>query len=156
MGYEFTHLAPCPLLLGKITEWYLNTFNYVSYWAGVDIFLAISGFLMFKIISKEIKTNGRTFYSFFHFISKRIFRLYPALIFWVIMSVITAWYIQPDFNANAKLALSNAIPSLFSYSNLFWYNCSVNELNCGSSDLSGITWSLSLEWQLYLIPSIFQ
>lgn len=132
-------------------DWYADSVNYLSFWAGVDIFLALSGFLMYRVISREFSNNGKTFSAFKSFFIKRIFRLYPALIFWVAVSIPVAWYVAPFFNADGPLALKAALPSLFAYSNLYWYDCVVNGSTCGSSDLSGITWSLSLEWQLYLL-----
>lgn len=131
-------------------DWYSDSVNYLSYWSGVDIFLALSGFLMFGVISREFSKNGKTIESFRSFFIKRIFRLYPALAFWVLMSIAVAWYVSPFFNADGNLAAISAIPSLFAYSNFYWYECVVTASNCGSSDLSGITWSLSLEWQLYV------
>lgn len=135
-------------------DWYVGIFNYVNFWGGVDIFLAISGFLMYGIISKEISRSGRTLKTFFSFISKRFFRLYPALIIWSILSVFAAWYITPDFDTDIGKTIYNIIPTLLSYSNFYWFNCASSAISCGSSDLSGITWSLSLEWQLYISLSI--
>lgn len=135
-------------------DWYVAIFDYVNFWGGVDIFLAISGFLMYGIISKEISKNGRTLITFWSFISKRFFRLYPALILWSLLSVFAAWYIHPDFDTDIGKTIYNIIPSLFSYSNFYWFNCTNSTASCGSSDLSGITWSLSLEWQLYISLSI--
>ncbi|WP_071787672.1 MULTISPECIES: acyltransferase [Enterobacter cloacae complex] len=132
-------------------DWYADSVNYLSMWAGVDIFLALSGFLMYRVISREFSKSGHTFSAFKSFFIKRIFRLYPALIFWVAVSIPVAWYVAPFFNADGPLALKAALPSLLAYSNFYWYNCVVNGSVCGSSDLSGITWSLSLEWQLYIL-----
>lgn len=131
-------------------DWYSDSVNYLSYWSGVDIFLALSGFLMFGVISRELAKNWKTFESFKSFFIKRMFRLYPALIFWVLMSIVVAWYVAPFFNADGSLSAKSALPSLLAYSNFYWYDCVVTASNCGSSDLSGITWSLSLEWQLYI------
>lgn len=45
-------------------EFYLSTFKDVTYWASVDIFFAISGYLMCKSILKEIDKTGRSFTTF--------------------------------------------------------------------------------------------
>ena len=135
-------------------EFYLSTFQYTNYWTGVDVFLAISGFLMFRILDKEINESGRTFTGYLSFIIRRFFRLYPALIFWALMSIITAYYIQPEFSASVASTTKNAIPSFFAYSNFYWWQCNYDNLACGSSELSGIMWSLSLEWQLYIALSV--
>lgn len=131
-------------------DWYLNSFGYITTWTGVDIFLALSGFLMYRMIDKEISRNGRTVRSFGNFLIKRVARLYPVLIVWVLISIPASAYIEPFFGADKLLAIKSAVPSLFAYSNFHWYNCVITNSQCGASDISGITWSLSLEWQLYI------
>ena len=68
-----------------IPEWLMSTYSQYSYWTGVDIFFAISGFLMCKSLSSEIQKNGRSIKAFSSFFLKRLFRLTPALVFWCIV-----------------------------------------------------------------------
>ncbi|EJB4941154.1 acyltransferase family protein [Escherichia coli] len=51
-------------------DWYLSSFNYVNYWAGVDIFLAISGYLMAKSLTGEIKKPAEQLKHFYYFYLK--------------------------------------------------------------------------------------
>ena len=52
---------------------------------GVDIFFVISGYLIAKIILKNLKNNS---FSFFDFYIRRIKRILPAFLFVIIISFI--------------------------------------------------------------------
>ena len=55
---------------------------------GVDVFFVISGFLISSIIFKNIEQAN---FSFKHFYSQRIKRIFPALILVLSMSLIVGW-----------------------------------------------------------------
>lgn len=129
-------------------EWYLHTFNYVNYWAGVDIFLAISGYLMAKSLSGEIVKTGRTAKTFFSFLYKRIFRLVPCLLFWCSFCVAIAYFMQPAWGVSPLKSFTTLYTSLLGYSNIHFYTCVITSTDC--DQLNAVTWSLSLEWQLYI------
>lgn len=75
-------------------EWYTQSFNYVSYWTGVDIFLAISGYLMCKTLSRDINKGGSTTDAFIGFFKRRLFRLFPCLLLWGVLSIILSLFFQ--------------------------------------------------------------
>lgn len=133
-------------------EFYLNTFKYVNYWASVDIFFAISGYLMCKSILKEIDKTGRSFTTFFNFVNKRMFRLLPCLILWGVACIIIAYIIQPAWGVSPGKSLTTLYTSLLGYSNIHFYSCLIQSIDC--DQMNAVTWSLSLEWQLYLIISL--
>lgn len=112
---------------------------------GVDIFFVISGYLMTKIILDGYTSLS---FSYLNFLKKRINRIIPALLFLLISVLITVYFIIPtQFINTAKNAYSS---SLF-FSNIFYY------LNNGYFDSASRlnfflhTWSLSVEWQFYMI-----
>ena len=65
---------------------------------GVDIFFVISGFVITKSISSDIKKKRFTFSEFY---AKRVSRLYPALLFFIFTSIILIFFltiIDSNFN----------------------------------------------------------
>ena len=61
---------------------------------GVDIFFVISGYLISTIIFKNLFINK---FSFIEFYSRRIIRLFPALIIILISSFVVGWFVLlPD------------------------------------------------------------
>lgn len=122
-------------------------FNHLpSGFIGVDVFFAISGFLMTGIIIKD-KENGR--FSLKDFFIHRLWRIQPALITMSIITLCAAtyFYLPEDFIAFLHSAKYN---SLF-LSNQFFARQSAAYAS-PSSDLFPLlhTWSLAIEWQWYL------
>lgn len=114
--------------------------------SGVDIFYVISGYLMTKIVIEAILKNTFTFRDFY---SKRIRRIVPALIFMILTLLIVDFFIllPSDYQYVAK----NSTASLLFVSNiLYWQSSGYFD---PSSELNPLlhTWSLSVEWQFYLI-----
>ena len=113
---------------------------------GVDVFFVISGYV---IISSLLKTKSGNLWNFvINFYSRRIIRLMPALIFFIIIFCICLVIIIPQTGSSLKTAIS----SLFGVSNIYLFNYSTdyfaqeNELNVFMH-----TWSLGVESQFYFI-----
>ncbi|MCL9671707.1 acyltransferase [Citrobacter sp. MNAZ 1397] len=142
---QHLHRLPVP-------EWLMSTYSSASYWGGVDIFLAISGFLMCKSLDNEIRKHGRTHTAFYYFFMKRVFRLIPALLTWAIICIFIAYLISPYGNAGIDKSINTFIYSLLGVSNIYYFN--ETTLGHPYDPLLSVTWSLSLEWQLYLVLSL--
>ena len=114
--------------------------------SGVDIFFVISGFLMTSIILTGID-NGT--FSIADFYSKRLKRIVPALLVLVItLSVIGFFlYLPSDYQLNEK----NATASVLFYSNIFYWIRSGYFDPSAETNILLHTWSLSVEWQFYLL-----
>lgn len=134
-------------------DWYLNIFKYVQFWPGVDIFLAISGFLMCKSLFKEISFNDGWCTTFKRFLLKRSFRLYPVLIVWGLLTILISLIAGDRFYTNPVSELKTFISSLVAVSNFYLHHCVENGYLCSNAS-GGVTWSLSLEWQLYLALAV--
>ena len=113
---------------------------------GVDIFFVISGYLMTKIIYTKID-NGT--FSIIDFYNSRAKRIIPALSAVCIMVLIAGYlFLSPKDYISLSL---DALSSIFFLSN-FWY-----AFNSGYFDASSLenpllhTWSLSVEWQFYIL-----
>lgn len=114
--------------------------------AGVDIFFVISGFLMTKIILAGLQANK---FSFINFYLNRLHRIAPALIFMV--TLVTLTEAGTYFPWNFKTSASGALASLLFYSNVKFVRYT-GYFEPGSAFNAYLhTWSLSVEFQFYLL-----
>ncbi|AJI55737.1 acyltransferase family protein [Francisella philomiragia] len=115
---------------------------------GVDIFFVISGFLITKIIVRDLQSGT---FSIKNFYLRRIRRILPALIFVLVLSSFFAWLIllQQDLLNYAKSMVS----VIASISNLFFFKTlSFGYFATDSSTIPLLhTWSLGVEEQFYII-----
>lgn len=126
-------------------------FHFNSSWmpggfSGVDVFFVISGFLMTGIIFRGIE---REEFSIFKFYIDRANRIIPALAVLCIILLFFGWfYITPiDYKVLGKHAAS----SIGFYSNmLYWSEAGYFDVSSHEKWLLH-TWSLSVEWQFYII-----
>lgn len=117
---------------------------------GVDVFFVISGFVITKSISDGI--NNRNF-SLSGFYAKRIIRLYPALLFFVICSVLIIFFLT-ILDGNFKIYLRTAISSLLGISNFYLIGINNDYFNPVDDNPFIHTWSLAVEEQFYLFYPI--
>lgn len=140
----FAHLAP---LLPHM-EPYL-----VYFWlgGGVDLFFCISGFVIARVLFERERSSFLEFY--LPFLIKRVFRLWPAAIFWSLIVLLLSLF----FNARGSFDtfennLFMAVVAWFQVVNfqmIFSLYFDLSQVVV-SSPLR-IYWSLSLEEQFYLV-----
>ncbi|EOL8979915.1 acyltransferase family protein [Cronobacter turicensis] len=114
--------------------------------AGVDVFFVISGFLMTKIILTGLDNNNFNIAKFYY---ARVKRIVPALSAVCLLCVAFGWTVllPKDYLELAH----NAIGSMLFYSN-YLYASQTGYFDTASVDNILLhTWSLSVEWQFYLI-----
>lgn len=116
--------------------------------AGVDIFFVISGYLMSRIVLNGMSKNS---FSILDFYKRRALRIIPALLVLVaIVTFVTFFtYLPVDYKDVSK----NALSSLVFLSNIFYSNVDYFALS-SDNNMFLHTWSLSVEWQFYLILPI--
>ena len=114
--------------------------------AGVDVFFVISGFLITRLLLRDV--NKDTF-SFRRFYMRRIRRLAPALLATVVVTFIVASiFLTPHHFQRFSGA---TLASLLSVSNIyFWSESGYFDTASGLKPLLH-TWSLSVEEQFYLV-----
>ncbi|EMW6198688.1 acetyltransferase [Enterococcus faecium] len=118
---------------------------------GVTIFFVVSGFLMAKNTIRDEKNRQ---FSFLHFYYKRIKRIYPFLLF----SLVVFIFILGISNIRLIGNIRSELPSLiFGYNNWWQLNQGVSYFDSYfNASLFKHYWSLSVELQLYLIwPFLF-
>ena len=113
---------------------------------GVDIFFVISGYVITSSLSGRESKNFGDFLSGFY--ERRIKRLVPALVVFVLVTSILICLFNPD----PGTALKTGMTSLFGLSNLYLFKQSTDYF-AQSTELNPFThtWSLGVEEQFYLI-----
>ena len=114
---------------------------------GVDVFFVISGYLMTSIILNRINNNS---FSIIDFYLDRAKRIIPALGVLCIFMVILGWFILlPE---HYKLLGSHIATSISFLSNIMYWSEVGGYFNVSTkSKWLMHTWSLSVEWQFYMI-----
>lgn len=135
-------------------NWYQGVFDHVAFWGGVDIFFAVSGFLIYKTFSRDIDTAPTKFAAIRGFAGRRILRLYPASAFWVGISIVLSLFLTTAPYGEPVKILKSGMAALTGWSNFYFVRCLPDIAACGNPDFNGVTWSLSAEWQFYTILSI--
>ncbi|EGP5187007.1 acetyltransferase [Enterococcus faecium] len=118
---------------------------------GVTIFFVVSGFLMAKNTIRDEKNRQ---FNFLHFYYKRIKRIYPFLLF----SLVVFIFILGISNIRLIGNIRSELPSLiFGYNNWWQLNQGVSYFDSYfNASLFKHYWSLSVELQFYLIwPFLF-
>lgn len=113
---------------------------------GVDVFFVVSGFLITRLIVRDLEQGN---FSFTTFYARRARRIIPAL-FLMVITVLTAGFILFSPEALTLLGQQAAF-SLFGISNIyFWATSGYFSPEAHSQPLLH-TWSLGVEEQFYLL-----
>lgn len=116
-------------------------------YVGVDVFFVISGYLITKIISREIADGEFTFSKFYERRAKRIF---PALFAVLGTTVLVGYFLllPKDYDAVLRATLG----TLFFSSNIFFWHELQDGYFAQNAKLNPLlhTWSLAVEEQFYL------
>lgn len=121
-----------------------------SGFVGVDLFFVISGFLITGIIYNSLENKN---FSFIEFYNRRLWRLQPVFICLIIVTTLLTliFYLPEDLLSYGKSARKT---SLF-LSNQYFERVTQGYFSENSDFLPLLhTWSLSIEWQCYLILPI--
>lgn len=112
---------------------------------GVDIFFVISGFLITTIINENLKLNH---FSFLEFYSRRVMRIFPALLIVLITIHIFGWFTLSS-GEYKQLGKHIAGGSGFISNFIFWNESGYFDNSAESKPLLHL-WSLGIEEQFYI------
>ena len=118
---------------------------------GVDIFFVISGYLITSIYFNEKKKNGK--FNFLSYFEKRLFRLFPSLIFIVLLTLLFGYILLSPFDL-IEISKS-AIYSILFLSNIYFFLDSSYWANLNEYKFFIHTWSLGIEMTFYIIMPLF-
>jgi peptidoglycan/LPS O-acetylase OafA/YrhL len=134
------------LAVGIVVLYHFKFPGFKGGFLGVDIFFVISGYLMTKIIVGDMLKGSFRYGSF---VAMRMARIWPALIGLVLALLLLGAALLPPSDY-ADLWRQSWAAVLF-YSNVF-FSEGVGYFNFGPDERWLLhTWSLSVEWQFYLV-----
>lgn len=135
----------------SVVLFHLKLTSFQGGFVGVDIFFVISGYLITRNILIDLRENH---FSIGQFYVRRTRRIYPALIFTVVVTYIAgALWCSPEMFLDLAKECTHA---LLSISNIQYWRESYQYFAASSDDLALLhCWSLSLEEQFYLVWPIF-
>lgn len=117
--------------------------------AGVDVFFVISGFLMTGIIFRGLEQNN---FSILKFYVARANRIIPALAVLCLVLLIMGWFYLTPVEYRG---LGKHVASSISFLSNFMYWTEAGYFDAASHEKWLLhTWSLSVEWQFYIIYPI--
>lgn len=146
--YDINGLRAYAVIL--VVLFHFQVFGFSAGFIGVDIFFVISGYLMTKIIIDQIMQEN---FSIWKFYLARGIRILPALLLLTVVIALAGWFllIPEEYKSYAKHAAS----SITFLSNLMYWRESSNYFSVAAHDKILLhTWSLSVEWQFYIILPI--
>ncbi len=114
---------------------------------GVDIFFVISGFLITGIINDSLQNDQ---FSFINFYNRRIWRLQPVFLCLLLVTTVLTilFYLPIDLQQFSESASKAAVFK----SNKYFGTVTTDYFSQNTKILPLLhTWSLSIEWQCYLI-----
>ena len=129
-------------------EWQLRALSLFRLsWSGVDLFFVLSGFLIGGILVDAKHASGyyRTFYL------RRLYRIVPLYVVLIATFAIGAYFAGPNPNATTPLGeMFDRRIALWVYP-LFLQNVFMTLHRTYGSGWMGVTWSLAVEEQFYLL-----
>jgi peptidoglycan/LPS O-acetylase OafA/YrhL len=113
---------------------------------GVDVFFVLSGYLMTQIISRRLAEGS---FGYWRFVWARAARIWPALAALVVLLFLAGLWLLPPFDL--KILVEQARWALLFVSNHHFLDRSGYITHAGDTHWLLHTWSLSVEWQFYLL-----
>ena len=132
------------VVLVVLFHFFPNTFP--SGYLGVDGFFVVSGYVLAPQLL-NIFSSQRPILSYVEFINRRFWRLYPAFLVSIVISlVVLFFFISPTVHKRSLMQISY---SLFNLGDIGAFKFSGNYFDPSQNPFVHF-WSLSVEWQFYL------
>ena len=128
--------------------YHFSLFKTAGGFIGVDVFFVISGFLMTKLIVDK----GENF-SLWEFYAARARRIIPALLVLCAVLALSGWFFLPSLDYQM---LGNHVAASMGFISNFVYKGEAGYFDAPARYKWLLhTWSLSVEWQFYLLYPLF-
>ncbi|MCI0539772.1 MAG: acyltransferase, partial [Verrucomicrobiales bacterium] len=139
--HYYVILFRIPLEPDSFPYWF-NRFLTIT-WSGVDLFFVLSGFLLGGILMDHLESPNyfKTFYA------RRAFRILP-LYYVLLIPLFLAPYLAVNAAWIKKVTEATISPQLFLF---FLQNIEMARINRLGEAWTGVTWSLAIEEQFYLM-----
>lgn len=131
--------------------WITFLYTYGDYWAGVDLFFAISGFVIARDLLRRLDSSPsssskwRVFRAFW---TRRAFRILPSAWLWLVIGVVAASFFNQNGGFGAlQNVLHDAMAAVLQVANIRLWFCMTHN-TCG---FQVVFWSLSTEEQFYIL-----
>lgn len=129
-----------------VLGYHLRIPGFAGGFVGVDVFLVITGYLMTGKVLDDLSLDRFSFLAFF---TMRMRRIYPALAVVIISSAVAGWFVT--LPGEYLRHLRQASYALIFVSNFAFDNDNGYFAMAAQTKPLLHTWSLSLEWQFYLL-----
>ncbi|WP_322080177.1 acyltransferase family protein [Burkholderia cenocepacia] len=125
----------------------------VAFWGGVDVFFAISGFVIanaFEGRMRSARAQGEFVREVGAFWVRRIFRIWPTAWLWIVIALaMSIVFNRSGIFGTPEANVSDLIAIVANVSNVHFARClDQSNLLCGNN---GQYWSLAVEEQFYLV-----
>ncbi len=118
---------------------------------GVDLFFAVSGFLIVQALMRSLDRNPPFSTFAIRFWVRRIFRLWPAALFWsTVFAVLFVFVVWKDDAILRGFMFRSWLFATLNLENLYIWTCASSAATCRETPLWHY-WSLSLEEQFYAL-----
>ena len=141
--YDISFLRAFSVLAVVLYHFKIPGFN--GGFVGVDVFFVISGFLMTKIILTGLE---KATFELIEFYGKRVTRIVPALLTMILLVGLAIYMVLP---VQFLSYIRNASASTLFLSNIQYYLLNGYFSSDAQTNFLLHTWSLSVEWQFYII-----
>jgi peptidoglycan/LPS O-acetylase OafA/YrhL len=129
-----------------VLAYHLKLPGFEGGFVGVDVFFVISGYVITRLIQRDVDAGHFSLRAFY---AGRARRLFPALLVTVLLTGLGVFVLMAPVHASE--AGWSAIAALFAWSNLYFWGLT------GYFDTDALTkpllhtWTLSVEWQFYAV-----
>jgi peptidoglycan/LPS O-acetylase OafA/YrhL len=132
-----------------VVLFHFNIAGFDGGFSGVDMFFVISGYLMTSIIFGKLDKNS---FSILEFYLARAKRIIPALFFLCLFLLLVGWFILPP--SEFKTLGKQTVGASTFLSNFIFFKGAGYFDSASHEKWLLHTWSLSVEWQFYIIYPI--